>query len=385
MHNFSNYDSGSKPVVVYIITKLELGGAQKVCLELFNHFFPNSYLISSSDGTLLDTVKGNPHFFAVPTLKREASFFSVFSEFYALLQIFFILRKLRKQHPNLVVHTHSSKAGILGRIAAYFAGIKKIIHTVHGFGMTSDQGWITTFIFRGLEQIGTLLTTSIICVSKRDLQLGSSLFWGFKKKACIIRAAIDQKPFLQQQDMAKMAKVKNNFEGKIIIGSVSCFKPQKNLLDLIKAFYLAVKLSEPQGKLFELQIIGDGDMRSSIENRITKYKLQRQIKLLGWQRNVAPLMANWDTFTLSSLWEGPPCSLVQAQILKQFSICYDTGGIYELIIESENGFLVPQKNIFSFSIALLRAGRRDLQKLHFEKLDYFFIETMLEQHAKLYL
>lgn len=371
------------PIIVYVITKLELGGAQKVCIELFRNFSPNSYLVSSSDGLLAGQFKNNPNFITAKYLQRDISWKSIFFEPLAFLELFLIFRRLKIKHPNLIVHTHSSKAGILGRLSAWFAGVQKIIHTVHGFAIFPGQNNLSYYFFKTLEQIAIFFSTFIICVSKNDLELGTKLFYGFEKKASIICAAIDEAPFLKLRAEATKNRIDNIVSGKFIIGTVSCFKPQKNLLDLLKAFCLAKKLAPKDCPQLVLEIIGDGVERENIESFIKTQGLTLSIRLLGWQENVAPIMSRWNLFSLSSLWEGLPCSLVQAQLLGQRSACYDAGGISELICDPDAGFLIPSKNIFLLSEAFLKK-----ENINYEfnptKIDNFVLGNMLYLHANIY-
>lgn len=371
------------PTVIYIITKLELGGAQKVCIELFKNFSPNSYLISSNDGLLAGQFQDNPNFISAKYLQRDISWKTIFFEPLAFFELLLILIRLKNKHPNLIVHTHSSKAGILGRLAAWFAGVKKIIHTVHGFAIFPDQNKLSYYLFKTLEQIATFCSSSIICVSKNDLELGTKLFYGFEKKATIIRASIDEAPFLELREEAAKNRFDNIVAGNFVIGTVSCFKPQKNLIDLLKAFCLARKLAPTNFPKLVLEIIGDGIEREKIENFIKKHKLSSSVKLFGWQENVATIMSRWNLFTLSSLWEGLPCSLVQAQILGQRSACYDAGGVFELISDPCYGFLIPRKNIFLLSEAFLK-NKNINYVFNSTKIDNFFLDKMLCLHANIY-
>src|SRR3990167_7542360 len=130
----------NKPIL-YIITKLELGGAQKVCLALFKglHEANKTYLISGTEGPLVEDIKDHPHVFLLKSLKRELGILGIYHEFRTLFSMVKIIRTVKKQHPTLVVHTHSSKAGIVGRWAAFFAGVKKRLHTVHNFAFHTHQ------------------------------------------------------------------------------------------------------------------------------------------------------------------------------------------------------------------------------------------------------
>lgn len=373
--------TGKSFAVVYIITKLELGGAQKVCLELSKHF--PSYLISGPNGILNPNPKTR-NFITIPTLQREIS---LLKDLHATLYIFIILLTLKNKHPFLVVHTHSSKAGIVGRIAAFFAGIKTIAHTVHGFANISKQSKITKILFNLLEQLGTFLSRKIITVSKKDSHDGHKHFWGFKKKTTLIHAGINMTPFLSARKLANLTKEENRKRGKIIIGTISCFKPQKNLFDLIKAFNLLLKTT-PNPQNLVLQIIGDGEERVKLEEQIKKYNLENQIQLLGWQKNVIPHIIPWNIFALTSLWEGLPCSLIQAQTIGQIPVCYKTGGIPEAVNDGQNGYLVEQGNVYDFVKKLNLAVKQSLTKnktvTEDEKTALFSLKTMLLNHEKTY-
>ena len=105
------------------------------------------------------------------------------------------MKKLKKQHPHLIVHTHSTKAGIIGRWAAFFAGIKKRIHTIHGYGFHAHQNkilWVSIYL---IEFITSLITTHYVCVSSEDVKTGIKLFPHFSGKHSIIRAAVDWDQF----------------------------------------------------------------------------------------------------------------------------------------------------------------------------------------------
>jgi len=377
--------------IVFILTQLELGGAQKICLALFDHFSPTSYLISSATGQLLGKVQNNSRFLPIKALERGVGWSSLWKEFWAFLSIYLHLLKLKRKHAFLIVHTHSSKAGILGRSAAYFAGINNIVHTVHGFGITPAQSKPIFIFFALLEQLATLLTKVIICVASPDQQLGKKLFFGFANKSVIIRAAVDTKPFLAAKTQAAAAREHNHEQNIFILGTISCFKPQKNLAALLKIMLLAEKLAATSPcpkKTIYLEIIGDGVLRQNLEQKIISYGLQRKIKLWGWQENIIPKMLKWDCFVLSSLWEGLPCSLVQALLLQQPAICYDTGGINEILQNGKNGYLVKQGDLFTFTEKIIHlcslAKSNDSPSTNNKKLAFFDLSSMFAKHKDVY-
>lgn len=373
-------DFGSKeaPKILYIITKLELGGAQKVCLSLFKEFSPNAFLMSGPNGLLINEVANHPNFIINPYLEREISLKGLWKDLFAFFFILKTILKLKKQHPNLQVHTHSSKIGFLGRIAAKIAFVTKIHHTVHGFGFNDTQSSVKRFFYQFLEQIGTLCSTSIVCVSIADKDLGSQLFWTFKRKAVLIRAAVNEKLFSPQTNLIKNSTLK--------LGTISCFKPQKNLVDMIK---ICIELKK-RNIAFSLEIIGDGQMRAVLEELILTNSLTKEIILLGWinESNLDSIMNTWDVFLLTSLWEGLPCSLIQARLKKILCVCYDVGGISEVLKDGENGYLIPvlDKDLMVKRLVSLSENELLLNKLKFykEDLSNFYLQSMICAHQDLY-
>jgi glycosyltransferase involved in cell wall biosynthesis len=367
--------------VVYIVTKLELGGAQKVCLSLFqelkqkNH---HTWLISGTEGSLVTTVQHNPNVILLPSLKRECSLSNLKSDSKTFFTLIKNLKLLKSKHPELIVHTHSTKAGYLGRWAAFFAGIPHRFHTVHGFGFHAHQsklGYMAAYI---LEFFTTFITTHYVCVSTEDQKTGGKLLPGFSNKNTLIRAAIDDEKF----HPAQLAPLDRN--APFIFGTVSCFKKQKNLFDLLLAFQEVHR----QYHHTRLEIIGDGSLRPDIEAWIASYNLEHVITLHGWQDDVAPLMKRWHVFVMSSLWEGLPCAAVEARFLKLPVLAYNVGGMSDLVLDGKNGFLYEPRNVQQLvhgMCALISDTTLYLKlKAYPEDLSAFTRNAMILQHSILY-
>lgn len=372
-----------KPTVVYVVTKLELGGAQKVCLSLFKglaeHDIP-TYLISGAQGTLAPEVAHNENCLLINELQREISVHSLWFELKAFITIIKKLRELKKKHPLLIVHTHSTKAGLIGRWAAFFAGVKKRVHTVHGYGFHPHQNSFFWIVNYGLELLTSFITTHYICVSSEDVKTGLALIPGFSKKQSIIRAAVEKQLFIPAQRTTYQDTKIDTFT----FGTIACFKQQKNIFDLLTAFK-HVHANNPHTRL---EIIGDGVLRPAIELWIMKNRLADAITLHGWQEKVAPYLAMWQAFVLSSLWEGLPCAIVEARLMKLPVLSYNTGGIHDVIFSGQNGFLYPQKQWLQLAQGMLELSQK---KELYEKLKNFNDDLhsfdnnfMLEQHATLY-
>jgi len=368
--------------IVYIITKLELGGAQKVCLSLLRsleqHDIP-VFLISGTHGPLVKKVINKQNVFLLPHLKRKISLKNIWHDIRAFFHITHQLRTLKKKYPYLIVHTHSTKAGILGRWAAWCVGIQKRIHTIHGFAFHDHQSWISWLPIFFIERITYFITSHFVCVSSHDVKTGIRLFPGFAHKHSIIRAAVDTEQFFMPARKSTLEDTQ-----QFIFGSISCFKPQKNISDLLRAFH-QVYQSHPKARL---ELIGDGYLRPTIEQWISDHQLNSVITLHGWQNTVAPRMRNWHAFVLSSLWEGLPCAVIEARLLKLPIISYNTGGISDIITHQENGLLAEPKNWRQLAQYMnkLITDSPLYTKLHTHQDDLsdFYISAMVEKHIQLY-
>lgn len=375
-------------MIVYIITKLELGGAQKVCLALMNGLVSNNVptgLISGNEGILVPETKKFETVFLLPSFRRELKILGIFSELKILFKLIKILKKLRKEHGFLVVHTHSTKAGILGRWAAFFARVSTRIHTVHGFGFHAHQKFLPWLCVYLCEFVTSLITTHFVCVSDKDRKTGMRYLPAFAKKSSIIRAAVAGEQFQPASRVGDMLDSSAPF----IIGTVSCFKPQKNLFDLLQAFKLVYHNQVSVGRQAPLlHIIGDGEQRQAIELWIAAEKLTNVITLLGWQEDVASWMKTWNLFALSSLWEGLPCAIIEARLCKLPVIAYNIDGIPEVIFSGKNGFLEKPGNWQGLASRMLETiNNPELLKtlrLYQDNLSDFDNKTMVKKHLELY-
>lgn len=398
-----------KSNVLYIITKLELGGAQKVCLSLLKGIKDNggfAGLVSGDQGALVKEVQNLDSVFLLKDFKREIGLKNLFKDIKLFFQLIKLIRKIKKKYPDLIVHTHSTKAGILGRWAALFAGIKKRVHTVHGFGFHEHQNKIEWLFIYLMEFFTAFITTHYVCVSKYDANTGSKLLPFFEKRYSIIRAAVEYDKFFIP------AKSISNFdEGKFIIGTVSCFKPQKNLIDLLRAFKKVIndltekseKHTRPSHKAsagtasvkifnvkeqFILQIIGDGILRKELQSWVVKNNLQNNVEFLGWQSNVASWIKTWNLFAMSSLWEGLPCAIIEARLSRLPVVAYRISGIPEVIINNKNGFLVKPGDweMLAEKIKFFILNQKDYLEIsnYNDPLLDFHENSMIKNHIILY-
>jgi glycosyltransferase involved in cell wall biosynthesis len=371
--------------VIHIITKLELGGAQKVCLSILEGLNKEghlTFLISGNDGVLTSYAQHVTRTILLPSFKREVTLKSLWNELKTCWKLIQELRILRSQYPDIIVHTHSTKAGIMGRWAAFCARIKTRIHTIHGYAFHTYQPWYISWSIYSIELITSFITSHFICVSSHDITLGKKYFPAFSNKYSLIRAAVNQEQFYRPATIiANDRKTHTPF----IFGTVACFKKQKNIIDLLRAFHEThTRTTVP----IKLEIIGDGILRPAIEQWINEHHLTNHITLLSWQNNVTKHMLTWQAFTLSSLWEGLPCAIIEARLLKLPVIAYNTGGISDVIKHERNGLLIKQCNWKELSNAMTRIinDKRLYKRLvsYKDDLQAFDQRVMLKQHITLY-
>jgi len=322
--------------VLHIITKLELGGAQGNTLYTVKHLDPGKFEVSLAcgPGGILDgeTAGINVHF--VAELAREIN---PLKDFAAVMR----LRSLIKKISPDVVHTHSSKAGILGRIAAKLAGVPAVIHTFHGFGFNPEQRFLTRFAFTSAEKICAPLSDALIFVSKANESEARGLGIGRGVKSRVIRSGIKLSGYPARDfDAAKLrAELKIPDKAEIVL-SVGNLKPQKNPLDF--AASAKIVCSERPDCVFIFA--GDGELRPEVERFVSENGLAGKCLFPGWRRDTDKLLAMAKVFVLSSLWEGLPRALVEALKSGVPCVAYGCDGVSDILKDGENGFLIKPKD-----------------------------------------
>ncbi|MBL8024051.1 MAG: glycosyltransferase family 4 protein [Elusimicrobia bacterium] len=316
--------------VVHIITLLEWGGAQQTVLTLVGHLNRDLFapvLYCGRGGILDGDAKhiGIPVRF-VPGLRRPIR---PWWDFLVLINLY---RFLRSERPHLV-HTHSSKAGVLGRLAAWLAGVPIVVHTVHGFGFTPVQKKWVRGLFVRVERWLARITSALVFVSKSNREEALLRGIGSSDRHHLIRAAVHLDEY---QGMSRDPKVLLNSKDRLVT-TIGPFKPQKNLLDFIRAAAIVAVL-HPDVKFL---VIGDGQGREMLEKEIQSRNLTHRVLLAGWRPDIPALLGRSDIFCMTSLWEGLPMSLVEAMAVGLPCVVNAVDGCRDVIVHGVNGFLTP--------------------------------------------
>lgn len=368
--------------VLHIITKLELGGAQQNTIFTVNNLNKDkfdAFLAFGGGGILTEETKQrlSEKAILVPFLVREIN---PYYDLLALIQLYKIIKKIKPQ----IVHTHSSKAGILGRTASFIAGVPIIIHSIHGFGFNKYQNKFLYFLLKGAEKIVSKFTTHFIAVSQANIEQGIKEKLFNLDKVSLIRSGIDLNYFklINESTIRSEFNIENSSS---IITMIACFKHQKAPLDFI---YIAEKIIQFK-KNIKFFLVGDGELRKEIENEIRKRNLENYVILTGWRRDVGNIICGSDIIVLTSLWEGLPRTIIEAMVLNKPIVATNVDGINDVIKDGENGFLITPHNINEFAnkiLALLKDKELYNKFANASKnIDEFDINLMVRKQEELYI
>lgn len=371
----------TKIKILQIATVSSWGGAPQVVFDLVKNLDKNKFSVELACGTGKGWEKMKEtgvKIYPLPNMRREID------PIRDLKTIWTIYRIIKKGNYN-IVHCHSTKAGLVGRIAAKLAGTKRIYFTVHGWGFyNSEYKWAQKMLV-SLEKIIARMTSKIICVSRNDLDEGIKNKITQKDRMGVIYNGIDFKNYVDRQGSRQIFGLE---ESVIVFGFVARLANQKNPQLFLKAAEKIVKKCDNANFI----IIGDGPLMAECRKLSSEMNLDNKIKFLGELPNVKAkqLMSGFDVFVLSSRFEGLPLTVIEAMFAGLPIIAGNVGGIPELISDSKNGFLVNAGSVDELvqkmeyfienpdqAISMGREGKKIAQ-------EKFTLEKMVANYQNLY-
>ena len=365
--------------ILHLITKLELGGAQRNTLYTAEHlreYGYDVYLWYGPGGVLTPEAHQLPHHWCVPSLKRSLH---PLYDTKALVQL---VRQLRRISPQ-IIHTHSSKAGFLGRMAAKMAGIPVIIHSVHGFPFSPYQARWKQALFRNMERVAGKWTSHFIFVSNGDRETALQMSLCDQNHS-LIHSGFPLKKYTPLPE--NRANLRRRFmipPDAVVIGVVAPFKPQKALHHLIE---IAHRVTGRANVVFV--IAGDGELRPELEKDIRNRGLEPHFRLPGFLFDLPEVMDLFDVGVSTSLWEGLPQSLVQMRLKQIPLVVSRISGNDEVVRHEENGFLVDSGDFNTFSLRILQLvenkGMRLKMGIDPENFSHWDATHMVAEQAFLY-
>ena len=306
------------------------------------------------------------------------------------------IQDIIKEFKPDIVHTHAAKAGALGRRAAYKLGVKQIYHTFHGHVFHSYFGSFKTKIFKEIERNLAKKTTKIIAISdiqKRELSKIHRICP--EKNIEVIPLGFDLEKFNIDKDSKrkKFRKKWNIKENEIAIGIIGRLVPIKNHFFFIDVIQEVQKKSKVPIKAF---IVGDGEEKQNIINYIKSKNLDYSFdyspatfQLTSWIKEIDKVNSGMDIICLTSLNEGTPVSLIEAQASGKPIVSTKTGGIENIVIENKTALLSKNNDLHTFSKNLLSLVSDSEKRILFskyglEKSKDFHYDKLINKMKKLY-
>ncbi len=377
--------------VTHVITRLIIGGAQENTVASVLGLQPKPGLevdlfsgpSIGSEGTLESTFAYSPHLLTIiPNLVRPVHPWKDW------LAVHHLTRLFRAERPQ-IVHTHSGKAGILGRLAAARAGVPISVHTIHGPSFGRFQGTLANWTFLSAERYAAKVTTHFVSVADAMTKQYLAARIGRREQFTKIFSGFDLSPYLSAtNDLALRARF-GIAPSDFVVGKIARLFKLKGHNDL---FDVAPTLV---GKCPQIRflLVGDGPWRNRFESRARALGLEKYFIFTGLvpPQEVPQLVGIMDALVHLSLREGLPRALPQALAAARPVVAYDCDGAKEVCIPNETGFLLTPGNIGELTSRLLqlasdrtlreRLGRRGQQWVK----EHFGVDHMVNDLYALYL
>lgn len=367
---YVGYDA--KPHILYLATQGILGGPRTHINHLIAHL-GHEYRISVAVGErdLMNGYIENPDI----TLYKIHSLIRPISICNDLKALWELIRLIRTLKPDLV-STHSSKAGVLGRIAAKICGIP-VIFTAHGWAFTEGVPENLCRFYIQVERFMARFSDKIICVSEHDRQLAIKHNVGKDEQLVTIRNAM---PYNLNDQLAQARG-----ENPVHLIMVARFCEQKDY-----ELFLKVLAALKTAKEYCADLVGDGPILETMKTLARELGLGERVRFLGARTDVPALLTKAQVFVLVSHWEGFPRSILEAMRAGLPVVASDVGGVNEAIVDGETGFLIPRGD-FNVLADRLKTMIEDAplrtrlaQNGHRRFMELYRFEGLLEKTVQVY-
>jgi glycosyltransferase involved in cell wall biosynthesis len=355
--------------VVRIIARLNVGGPARHVVLLDRGLRARGYDTLLVHGTL-DTGEASLEHLARTSGLRTLRIaelgrrISPFSDVRALVQL---VRTMFREAPD-IVHTHTAKAGALGRLAALSYNATRprrrrsvLVHTFHGHVLSGYFGPTGNLLARLAERTLAAVTDRIVAISPRQRDdLVSRFRVAAAARTAIVPLGLDLQPLLEQAANAPNLRRELRIgDDEIVVGYVGRFVPIKNIALLVRAFAAAAEL---EGNMW-LVLAGDGPLRADLESLAGECGIGHRVRFLGWTENLCALYATLDICALSSSNEGTPVAIIEAMAAARSVVATAVGGVPDVVDDGRTGILVEPGNAAALAAALGHLARDPTERL----------------------
>lgn len=375
--------SPSRPIrVLRVIARLNIGGpARHVSLVSkgldargYRHLLVKG-AESGTEGSLRELASG-VEVSDLPRLGREIS---PINDFLCLGKLIRIIREFRPD----ILHTHTAKAGFVGRLAAILGGVPVIVHTFHGHVLRGYFPAWKNSLFRFFEKVLAKRTNLLITVSQKvALELAEEGV-APASRFQVVPLGLHLDPFLIVEPHSGLKKELGLSTRSQLIGAVGRLVPIKDLDTLLQALAL-LQADLPD---LHLALVGDGESRQPLSATIRKLGLSACIHFMGWRHDLPHIYGGLDMVVLSSRNEGTPVSLIEALAAGRPVVATQVGGVPEVLQGGKLGRLVPPGNPTEMAQAIRAelAHTRGLPwSLRVELVERYSPKRLVEQMDQLY-
>lgn len=355
--------------LLYIITRADRGGAQSHVLALIGAFSADYevHLATGFAGPLAFSAQAaGATVHLIPSLVREIS---PKNDFEAVIHLIYLVRDVQP----VLVHVHSSKAGIVGRLAARLVRVPAVF-TAHGWAFTEGVGPVRRLMALGLEKIAARWAKYIVCVSEYDYRLALRYRICRPEQLRVIYNGVHRE--------APLASLEP--QDTVVLVMVARFNEQKDQATVLRA------LSMLDRTAVRLVLVGNGPHEQTCRQLAKRLRIESSVDFLGDRSDVPEILAKSHVFVLATNWEGLPISIIEAMRARLPVVATKVGGVPELVVDGCTGFLVPGQNPKALAQALralidnpaLRGRMAQSGRERF--LAHFTLDRMVEQIRTLY-
>jgi glycosyltransferase involved in cell wall biosynthesis len=267
-----------------------------------------------------------------------------------------LYRLMRRERPH-VVHTHTAKAGTLGRLAALAARVPVRVHTFHGHVFSGYFGPARTRVFLAVERALARATHRIVALSESQRRdLAERYRVAPASKIGVVPLGLDLSPFVCVPPTPPAGGLRSELAigaGEFVVAAVGRLTVIKNHRMLLEAARRALDLAPP-GLRLRFVLVGGGELEGELRGRSAALGLGDRVVFAGWRRDLARIYAACDAVALTSDNEGTPVALIEALACGRPAVATDVGGVSDVLEGGRFGLLVPRGDAARFADAILR-------------------------------